>query len=234
MTSRRILITGTSRGLGQALAFELLDRGHLVVGCSRGPAAVTHDNYLHIVADIGDEAQVLSLFTAIQEKHGGIDVLINNAGAKLDRPALLAGNSATEEMTATNLTGTLAVTREALKLMKRGRFGRVVSITSMAVPLGSVGTSYYGALKAAVTQYGHAVVRELRGDDITLNTLGVSIFEDSEMIRGIDPETLKETAKLLPKPAPLEIGEIAHAVEFLISDWARNVTDQTIYFGGVR
>lgn len=220
--------------MGLALATELLDRGHSVFGCSRSPAVLTNEKYTHATVDIAEEAEVLRLFRTVLENFGGIDVLINNAGSKSDLPALLASNARVEGMIATNLIGTLAVTREALKLMKRGRFGRIINISSMAVPMGNVGTSYYGALKAAVTQYGHAVVRELGTDDITVNTIGVSVFEDSDMVREIPPSTLKEATSSLPKPSPLEAGEVCHAVEFLMSDWARNISDQIIYFGGVR
>ncbi len=234
MSNRRFLITGTSRSLGLALATELVERGHFVAGCSRSPAALEHQNYTHVIADISVQEQVSELFAVIREELGGIDVLINNAGAKIDRPALLTTKPVADEIIRTNLSGTLAVTCEAVKLMKRGRFGRIINFSSVAVPLGSVGTAYYGATKMAMTQYGHTLARELAKDDITVNTLGISVFADSDMVRDIDPAVLKEATKLLPKPSPLDIEEILHAVEFLTSDLARNISDQILYFGGVR
>jgi 3-oxoacyl-[acyl-carrier protein] reductase len=231
---RRILITGTSKGMGQALALQLADLGHVIVGCSRGAGSIEHPNYLHFQTDITDDGQVRELFGNILREHKGIDVLINNAGRKIDGPALLATSAQALEMIGINLAGTLSVTREALKLMKRGRFGRVINISSIAVPLGSVGTSYYGATKAAVTQYAHTVVRELGGDDITINTIGISVFEASDMAENIDAKALAKARASLVKPNALTIDEIGHAVDFFISDLAGNVTDQIIYFGGVR
>lgn len=234
MQPRRILVTGTSKGMGRALALQLADLGHVLIGCSRGTSTIEHPNYTHFQADIADDGQVRELLGNILREHKGVDVLINNAGHKVDSPALLATSKQAIAMMGINLAGTLSVTREALKLMKRGRFGRVINISSIAVPLGSIGTAYYGATKAAVTQYGHAVVRELGSDEITINTIGVSIFADSTMVENIDAKALASARASLVKPNAVTIDEVSHAVDFFISELAGNITNQIIYFGGVR
>lgn len=234
MQPKRILITGASKGVGRALALQLADMGHILIGCSRSVGTLEHPNYSHIQTDITADGQVRELFGNILRTHNGLDVVINNAGHKKDSPALLATSRQALEMVGINLVGTIAVTREALKLMKRGRFGRVINISSIAVPLGSPGTAIYGATKSAVTQYGHAVVRELGGDDITVNTIGISIYEDSNMVENINPKALAAARAALVKPNAVTIDEISHAVEFFISDLAANVTDQVLFFGGVR
>jgi len=232
--SRTILVTGASRGIGRGLAEHLAEKGHDVIGCSRGDCAFEHSRYRHVTADITVDQDVRELFSILTSAHHGLDVLINNAGQSIDGLALLATRAQANSMVETNLVSAMVVTREALKLMKRGKFGRIVNISSISVPLGSVGTAIYGATKAAIAQFSHTLAREIAQDDITVNTIGVSLVEDSTMVKNMDSKALDRMRASLLKPHFLEIAEIAHAVEFYVSDHASNITDQTIYFGGVR
>lgn len=232
--SRKILITGTSRGIGRALAESLAESGHKVVGCSRGESSVQHANYIHITTDISVDEDIHNLISSIGSTQDGLEVLINNAGQKIDSPALLTTTAQTSAMLQTNFIGAMMITRESLKLMKRGRFGRVINISSIAVPLASKGASAYSATKAALAQFGHVLAREVADDDITVNTIGISMAEGSGMVERLDPQSLERTRSSLLKPDNIGVEEVAHAVEFFISDSARNITDQTLYFGGAR
>lgn len=229
-----ILITGSSRGLGRALAELYTDRGVTVFGCSRTESEFHHQGYHHIATDISNEDGIHALFTELSQAGVRPGVLINNAGTKRDSVALLATLEQAEDMMSSNFFGAFLVMREAAKLMKRARFGRIVNISSMAVPLAGVGSGLYAATKAAIEQFSRSLSREFARDDITVNTVGVSVYEDSAMVRELDPDVLKKTRGNLIKPSALSIREIGHAIDFFANPKARNITGQTVYFGGVR
>jgi 3-oxoacyl-[acyl-carrier protein] reductase len=229
-----ILITGSSRGLGRALAELYTNQGLTVFGCSRSEVDFKHEGYHHIVMDISTEEGVNALFTELSKYDVRPDVLINNAGTKRDSVALLATLEQAQDMMSSNFFGAFLVMREAAKLMKRARFGRIVNISSMAVPLAGIGNGLYAATKAAVEQFSQSLSREFARDDITVNTIGVSVFEDSTMVQDIDPTILKKARGNLLKPSALSVREISHAINFFADPKARNITGQTVYFGGVR
>lgn len=229
-----ILITGASRGIGRALATHYSKQGARVFGCSRSDCDISHENYQHIITDVTDEKSCHALFAEIKKSAKRLDLLINNAGVKTDGLALMATASQADTMMRGNFIGTFLVAREAAKLMKRGRFGRIVNLSSMAVPLGSAGSGLYAASKAAIEQFSYSLARELAVDDITVNTIGITVFEDSDMVKALSAEALSEATDMLLKKSPLKIVEIAHAIDFFASCKAAAVTNQTLYFGGVR
>ena len=181
-----------------------------------------------------DETSVRALLSDLTARGGRIDVLINNAGIKTSSLAVLTTRAQAEAMITTNFLGAFLVVRETIKLMKRNRFGRIVNMSSIAVPLGSLGSGIYGASKAALEQLSYTLAREVATDDITINTIGVSVYSDSDMIEEMDPGSLREAQKELLKPSPLTVHEIAHAIDFFASERARNITNQIVYFGGLR
>lgn len=229
-----MLITGASRGLGRALAETYAAAGHRVFGCSRGNSDFTHQNYHHIVTDVRDDAAVRYLFKEIGAASGQIDVLVNNAGLTLSRPAMLTTTPEAEEILKTNVVAAFAVMRETIKHMKRTRCGRIINMSSVNVPMGSVGGAIYNASKAALENLGYTLSREVAGDDITINTIGLSVVRDTGMTDGLDDKAFKKKQAGLIKPDMIEVDEVAHAMDFLISEEARNITNQIVYFGGVR
>ncbi len=233
-SERVILVTGSRRGIGRAIVTHYLDHGDTVFGLSRTDSDLRHDLYRHLVADVRDEAAVRAAYAEIARETSRLDVLINCAGAKLGGYALLTGAAQAAEMFATNLLGAFIVSREAVKLMKRRRFGRVISFSSVAVPLGSPGSTVYGASKAGLEQLAYGLSRELKDDDITFNTIGISIFADSGMAESLGDRALAEANSALIKPGALAIEEIVHAVDFFAAPAARHITNQVVYFGGLR
>lgn len=227
-------MTGSRRGIGRLLAEHYAVLGLRVYGCSRGESSLQHENYVHTVANVSDEDGVGEFFDAMSRGGPGPGVLINNAGLKINNLAMLMPLAQAEEQLRTNLTGAFLVTREAAKRMKRQRFGRIINISSVAVPLASAGTAFYGASKAALEQLSRTLAGELAGDDITVNTIGISIFPDTEMTNSMSDDVRAELSRNLLKPSLLDIAEIIHAVDFFASEKARNITAQTVYFGGVR
>lgn len=234
MAPRTIIITWTSRGIGRSLAVHYVAGGHKVYGCSRSPATLAHENYTHFICDLTDEPSVLKLFSQIAKRDRGLDILVNNAGVTLSRMTLLTDAKSAERVIRDNFLSTFLATREALKIMTRANRGRIVNISSINVPLGSPGSAIYSASKAAIEHLSHTLAAELLGKDITINTLGLSLVAGEGMTAGLSDAGTQEKMVRLAKPAPLAIEEIAHAIDFFVSDMALNITDQVVYFGGPR
>ena len=134
----------------------------------------------------------------------------------------------------TNLVGAFTVLRETIKHMMRAKRGRIVNISSINVPLGSVGGALYNASKAGLENLGHTLAREIGAADITVNTIGLSLVAGSGMAADLSDKALADKQAGLIRPDPITTEEIAHAIDFFASDAARNITNQIVYFGGVR
>lgn len=234
MNRQIILITGSSRGIGRQLAEHYAGQGHMVFGCSRGRPDFVHDRYCHITADVADESSVLALFSEISRSARHLDLLVNNAGLAMSRYALLTGESEAERVIRANFLGAFLVMREAIKLMKRRGFGRIVNFSSVNVPLGSAGSAIYSASKASLEHLGYTLSREIASDNITINTIGLSLVAGSGMGEALNAEALRDKQRSLLKPALLDISEIVHVIDFFASVKTSNITNQILYFGGVR
>jgi 3-oxoacyl-[acyl-carrier protein] reductase len=228
-----ILIAGCRQDLGRALAAHYAERGHRVFGLSRRESDFVHPRYQHICADVPLEDSVREAFAKIKVAASSLDVLIVSAGLNTNNYALLTTHGQAADMLNTNLLGPFLVTRHAVRQMKQNRFGRLIYLSSVAVPLGSVGSVMYGASKAGLEQMAFALSREFARDNITFNALGISIYP-STMVKDLGEKALAETRAALVKPEMLQLWEIVGAIDFFASDAARQITGQTLYFGGVR
>ena len=123
------------------------------------------------------------MMSSIRREVGGFGVLINNAGIASAQPAILAKSSLPLEVLSTNVVGNYVVTRESLKMMRSAGYGRVVNISSIAVPIEEMGNGFYAASKQALTRITHQMVRELKGANITVNTVGISFVEQGTMFQ---------------------------------------------------
>jgi len=233
-SSRTAIVTGSSRGIGRDIVVQLLERGYSVVGCSRGETDLQHDGYHHFRIDIGDDASVRRMFGEIATKYDRLDLLINNAGIALSRMALLTSSAEFASVVQVNLIGAFIVTREAIRLMKRTRFGRIINFSSINVPLASVGGAAYNASKAGLENLTITLTRECVGDDITINCIGLSMVAGSGMVEALSQSAMAAKQQVLIKPALIDIADIIHAIEFFAAPQARNITGQMVYFGGVR
>jgi 3-oxoacyl-[acyl-carrier protein] reductase len=226
------LITGTRKGIGRHLAEHLADRGYMVVGCSREMADWSIGNYEHVLADIAEESDVKRLFAHIQKQYRRLDVAINNAGIASMNHALLVPIATFDRLFAVNVRGTFLVCREAAKVMRTRRFGRIVNFTTIAAPLALEGESIYAASKAAVENLTRVLSRELASFGITVNAVGPSPIE-TDLIRGVPKDALQ---KLLDRLAIRRFGtfaDVANVVDFFINPGSDYVTGQILYLGGV-
>lgn len=227
-----MVITGTRKGIGRHLAHHYASKGFWVVGCSRQPVDYQLENYQHFCLDITDEPRVKTMFTEIRQTYQRLDVLINNAGIAAMNHSLLTPLETVEKVLATNVTGTFLFCREAAKLMKKNRYGRMVNFTTVAVPLKLAGEAVYAASKAAVLSLTQILARELADFNITVNAVGPTPI-DTDLIRGVPEEKIQA---LIEQQAVQRMGEfrdVANVIDFFIRPESDFVTGQVIFLGGV-
>lgn len=227
-----ILITGARKGIGRALVEHYLDRGCIVVGCSRKDTDLSHDRYAHYCLDVADENAIHRMFADISTKTGRLDVLINNAGIASMNHILLTSPAKAREIVETNFIGTFLMCREAARLMKKNQFGRIVNLVSVATPLKLEGEAVYAASKAAVISFTQVVAKELASFGITVNAIGPTPIE-TDLIKSVPREKLDQLISLQAIKRPGTFGDVANVVDFLIRPESDFITGQIIFLGGV-
>lgn len=229
---RVLLITGTRRGIGEYLAGHYLDKGFRVVGCSRRPSARTSENYHHFCLDVADERAVREMLAEIGSIYGRLDVLVNNAGIASMNHLLLTPAKKAREVFETNFFGTFLLCREAARLMKRHRFGRIVNFATVATPLKLEGEAVYAASKAAVISFTEIAARELAPFGITVNAVAPTPIR-TDLIKSVPEEKIEA---LVARQAIRRLGEfrdVANVIDFFIQPESDFITGQTIFLGGV-
>lgn len=232
MSAPVTLITGTRKGIGRFLAEHYLQAGHQVIGCSRSQPDWQHDSYTHYKLDVTDEREVKRMFGDIRRNIGHVDNLINNAGMAAMNHALLTPLDTVRQVLDTNVVGTFLLCREAAKLMQTRRSGRIVNLSTVAVPLNLEGEAIYVASKAAVEALTRVLAGELGELGITVNVVG-PVPVDTDLIRGISQDKIdrivaRQTIHRIGTP-----GDVAHVIDFFLSPASSFITGQTIYLGGV-
>jgi 3-oxoacyl-[acyl-carrier protein] reductase len=226
------LISGSRKGIGRFLAQHWVGRGHRVVGCSREEADWTLDGYVHYRVDVADEEQVRGMFADVRRKYDRLDHLINSAGIAAMNHALLTPLSSVMDVLRTNVGGTFLFCREAAKLMKNRRYGRIVNFTTVAVPLKLEGEAAYVASKAAVQSLTEVLARELAEFGITVNAVGPTPI-DTDLIRAVPREKIE---RLVARQAIRRLGtfeDVANVVDFFLRPESGFVTGQNVFLGGV-
>lgn len=228
-----ILITGTSRGLGQGLAAYFCERGIRVIGCSRSGVDFEYAHYQHFITDLSDPAAIRAMFADIRKQDITIDVLVLNAGWKKDALFLQTPSADLEQSLTHNTSGAFAVTREAAKMMMLSGGGRIINISSVAVSMALAGTGTYVAGKAATEAMLKVIGAELAQAGITVNTVAISYLEGTGMVNDMTEAAIEKLKSQLPSSAAPTISDVAHCIEFFASDRAAGITNQTVRFGGV-
>jgi 3-oxoacyl-[acyl-carrier protein] reductase len=227
-----VLISGTRKGIGRYLAEHFVKQGALVEGCSRSEPDWTLDNYTHHYVDVADEAQVRSMLSSIRKRHGRLDVLINNAGVASMNHALLTPAATVDRIMNTNFRGTFLMCREAAKLMSRQRSGRIVNISTIAVPMQLEGESIYAASKGAIVTFSKILARELASVGITVNVVGPTPIE-TDLIRGVPRAKIDEIVERLAIKRLGRFEDVANVIDFFVKPESEYITGQVIYLGGM-
>ncbi|HKR21685.1 MAG TPA: SDR family oxidoreductase [Pyrinomonadaceae bacterium] len=232
MSQQVVLITGARKGIGRALVEHYLALGHSVVGCSRKESDLVNDRYTHYCLDVADEAAVQEMFSQIAANNGRLDVLINNAGIASMNHVLLMSTAKAREIFETNFIGTFMMCREAARLMKKNRFGRIVNMASVATPLKLEGEAIYAASKAAVISFTQVVAKELASFGITVNAIGPTPI-DTDLIRSVPQEKLDQLISLQAIKRAGTFSDVTNLIDFLIRPESEFITGQVIFLGGV-
>ena len=226
------LITGSRKGIGRHLAEHYVARGHRVIGCSRQSAELDSPNYEHVLADVADEAAVVALCAHVRKHYGRIDHLVNNAGIASMNHSMLTPLATARRIIETNLIGTFLLSREAAKLMKTSKRGRIVNFATVARPLKLDGEAIYASSKAAVESLTSIMARELASYGITVNAVGPTPV-DTDLTRAVPKEKMQA---LLERQAIHRYGtfdDVANVVDFFLSERSDFITGQTVFLGGV-
>lgn len=226
------LITGTRKGIGRALAAHYVRLGHAVIGCSRRAVDWMLKDYVHYLVDVADEKAAKTLFSEVRKTYGRLDHLINNAGIASMNHSLLTPISTVRNVLDTNVVGTFLFCREAAKLMKINRYGRIVNLTSVAVPLKLEGEAIYVASKAAVLSLTQVLAREFAEFGITVNAIG-PVPIDTDLIRSIPKEKIDRLLARQAIPRPGTFEDVANVVDFYLREESGFITGQSLFLGGV-
>ncbi len=223
------LISGTSRGIGKALAVRLLDSGWEVEGCSRGEASLSHPGYVHRRVDVTDEPAVVAHVADVVRRRGRVDALVCNAGAASMNAFLLTPGSVAEAMMRVNYLSAFNLGREVAKAMVRQRGGAIVNLSSVAVPLSLEGEAAYVAAKAAVEALTKVMAAELAPHGIRVNAVGPGPV-DTALTRTVPRDKLEALRRRMGLERELGMDEVVSAIADLIEPSA-TVTGRILHVG---
>jgi len=227
------VISGTSKGLGRALAAHFLDNDYTVAGCSRGLSAIDHPSYHHSNLDVRNEDEVQQWARNIRRSLNGVDVLICNAG--LARSSLLLSmtpGEVFEDFLRTNFASVFYTLREFSKIMIPRKGGRILTISSTMAALHQQGTASYSATKAAVTEMTKTLARELAPMNITCNVIAPAMMEteaSDELAKSGDWKQQMLDKQTFPRV--IDMAEVCHVTDFFVSPQAASITGQVVYIG---
>jgi 3-oxoacyl-[acyl-carrier protein] reductase len=227
-----VLITGARKGIGRFLVEHFVKKDALVEGCSRQPPDWSLKNYTHHLADVADEDQIGELMGSIRKRHGRLDIVINNAGIACMNHSLLTPTATLDRVMGTNFRGTFVVCRESAKLMQKRKYGRIVNISSVAVPMRLQGEAIYASSKSAVTTFTQILARELAEFGITCNVVAPTPIE-TDLIRGIPNEKIHNLVQDLAIKRLGRFEDVANVIDFFVRPNSDYITGQVIYLGGM-
>jgi 3-oxoacyl-[acyl-carrier protein] reductase len=231
MSGRTVLISGSSSGIGRHLAAHYLEQGWRVIGCSRRETDLQHERYAHCCVDVTDGSAVEAMFERVRTEFGGLDALISNAGIAAMNPIALTPPAAAKRILETNVLGTFLLTHSGIRLLRKSSAGRIVNLTSIAVPARLAGEAMYAASKAAVETFTCIAARELGPLGITCNAVGPSPIR-TRLTAGVPERAMQRLLERQAIPKWAEFDDVANVVDFFLSPRSALVTGQVVYLGG--
>jgi 3-oxoacyl-[acyl-carrier protein] reductase len=211
---------------------HFLEQGGSVIGLARGEATFTHESYRHYRVDLTQPAAIEETFLALRREFPALHILVNNAGVLLSQHALIMPGSAVRNMIDTNLVAPFFVSREAAKLMRKEKWGRIINIGSMASSLEPIGDSVYAACKAGLSTMGNVLAKELASFNITVNTLAISAI-GTDMLAQLPEAQIRSVIESLPIPRFASADDVLNVIDFFASERSSYITAQTVFLGGV-
>ena len=237
------LVTGASRGIGQAIALQLAKSGAMVIGTSTsesGAQAITQA--LAVSSEIANAGKGMVLnvtnvqacddiIDAIVKEYGGLHILVNNAGITKDQLAMRMKDDDWDMVIQTNLSAVFRLSRAVLRPMMRAKGGRIIHVTSIVGHMGNPGQANYAAAKAGVAGMSRSLAREIGSRNITVNCVAPG-FIDTDMTRALSEDQQNALKGNIPLGRLGTADDVANAVVFLASDQAGYVTGTTLHVNG--
>lgn len=234
------LVTGSSRGIGQAIAMTLAESGAYVIGTATSEEGVRSIKKNFAERKLSGDAHVLDIktrssvvaFENIMKEHAYIpSILVNNAGITRDNLFIRMKNDEWDEVINVNLSGMYNITRMFLKDMLKARYGRIINITSVVAMSGNAGQTNYTASKAGIIGFTRSLAKEVGSRGITVNAVAPG-FIKTDMTQVIGEQQEKIFIEQIPLRRLGQPGEIAETVAFLASDRAAYITGEIINVNG--
>ena len=232
--SKKILITGASRGIGRDIALNSKEKGYKVLGTSTTNEGVSSlkENGIHgLQLDLNDKKSVESFNGLLTQEHPDIAVLVNNAGITRDNIVLRMTEEEWMDVLNINLNGAFKISKTVLKFMLKKRWGRILNITSTSASTGNRGQANYAAAKAGIEAFSKSLAKEVGSRGITVNAIAPGYIQ-TDMTEVISENVKEEILSQIPLSRFGKPEEISQLVDFLISDEASYITGQTIHING--
>ncbi len=241
MLSEKIaIVTGASRGIGQAVAFELGKMGATVVGTAtsdKGADAISEfftSNDIKgkgMKLDVSDQESIDAVLKAVTDEFGVPTILVNNAGITRDNLLMRMKEDEWQSIMDTNLTSVFRMSKAVLRGMMKAKFGRIINISSVVGATGNPGQTNYSAAKAGMIGFTKSMAREVGSRGITVNSVAPG-FIDTDMTRELPDEQKEALLSSIPLGRLGKPAEIAAAVVFLATDAGGYITGETLHVNG--
>lgn len=234
------LVTGASRGIGQAIALELGKQGATVIGTAtteNGTQAIGRflreagGSGTGMTLNVNNAAQIESVIKAVQDEFGDISILVNNAGVTRDNLLLRMKDDEWDEIVETDLKSVFRLSRAVLRSMMRVRYGRIINISSVVGATGNIGQTNYAAAKAGMLGFSKSLAREVGSRNITVNCVAPG-FIATDMTRSLTEKQQQYLLQQIPVGRLGRAEEVASAVAFIASPAAGYITGATLHLNG--
>ena len=240
LNEKLVLVTGASRGIGQAIALTLGKAGATVIGTatsSEGANKISkifaENNILGkgMMLNVTDNEQISELLKSITADYGSVDILVNNAGITRDNILVRMKEDEWDDIINTNLSSVYKMSKAVLRGMIKKRSGRIISITSVVGAMGNAGQSNYAAAKAGIMGFTKSLAREVGVRGITVNAIAPG-FIQTDMTDKLPEDQKVALASQIPMARLGTVDEIAQSVLFLAGESGSYITAQTLHVNG--
>jgi 3-oxoacyl-[acyl-carrier protein] reductase len=238
LENRVALVTGGGRGIGRAIALELARRGAAVIVNDKSGEGVVCEEINDAggrggckKADISNFAEAQDLVKYTIETFGDLHILVNNAGITRDGLILSMSEEDWDAVMAVNLKSVFNCSKAAVRHMIRKRYGRIISMSSVAGQMGNAGQTNYASSKAGIIGFTKSLAREVASRNVTVNAIAPG-FVDTDILKAMSPQILETAVKMVPLGRKGKPEEIGYAAAFLASDQAAYITGQVLGVDG--
>ena len=240
LNGKIVLVTGASRGIGQAIAMTLGRAGASVIGTATSEKGANNiskffsDNNIlgkGMMLDVTNNDQIIDLMKTVNDEFGSIDILINNAGITRDNILVRMKEEEWDDIINTNLSSVYRMSKAVVRGMIKKKSGRIISITSVVGAMGNAGQSNYAAAKAGIMGFTKSLAREVGVRGITVNAIAPGFIE-TDMTDNLPEDQKAVLASQIPMGRLGTVDEVAQTVLFLAGDGGSYITAQTLHVNG--